>query len=288
MRSTKPSDLYLLCVLVLLGCSDSERKGATYPETPVNGTVINLPLLESEPVIDGDLSDWKGNAYHDGVWDINRLRHTAWYDPSRNRITDHGNELAAEDDLRARYYMAWDDNYFYMGAEVHDNANDVSEEKHEPKRWYYKDSICWFIEAPHDDIAESFGQGDNAFCFVIDTSRPDYGAWWRHGASGQTYIEEPIPSDAVEYRIRMNPWGENESDYILEARVSMEKTFAVSDPDWRAPRVGDAYSVEIVHTDPDGGNYGGHFLIYGTGDDDGTWAKMTLSGPSHPVERKEN
>ncbi|MEM9158471.1 MAG: sugar-binding protein, partial [Verrucomicrobiota bacterium] len=213
---------------------------------------------------------------------------TAWFEPHRNRLTRHGDEPPTEEDLRARYYMAWDDEYFYMGAEVRDNANDVSDENHEPKRWYYKDSICWFIEAPRDEVAESFGQGDNAFCFVIDTSLPDYGAWWRHGAKGETYIEEPLPSGAVEYRIQMNPWGDSESDYILEARVAMAETFGSSDPDWRAPTLGDIYSVEIVHTDPDGGNYGGHFIIYGTGDDDGTWAKMVLSGPSELIEREAN
>ena len=36
------------------------------------------------------------------------------------------------------------------------------------------------------------------------------------------------------------------------------------------------YSLEIVHTDPDGGWYGGHFLIYGRGDDDSTWGRMVL------------
>lgn len=37
--------------------------------------------------------------------------------------------------------------------------------------------------------------------------------------------------------------------------------------------------LEIVHTDPDGGDYGGHFLIYGRGDDDSTWGLMELTGP---------
>jgi hypothetical protein len=44
--------------------------------------------------------------------------------------------------------------------------------------------------------------------------------------------------------------------------------------------------MEIVHTDPDGADYGGHFLIYGRGDDDSTWGRFTLTGPQAPVERK--
>ena len=46
------------------------------------------------------------------------------------------------------------------------------------------------------------------------------------------------------------------------------------------------YGLEIVHTDPDGGDYGGHFLIYGHGDDDSTWGRMVLTGPIQPIERK--
>lgn len=249
--------------------------------------MIHLPRLESAASIDGDLSEWKEGAFHDGVWDIYRLRYTPWFEAHRNRLTDHGNEASPADDLKARYYMAWDETWFYMGAEVRDNRNDVSEDRHEPKRWYYKDAICWFVEAPRDDLAERFGQGDNAFCFVIDRNRPDYAAWWRHGAPGKTYIEEPIPAEAVEYAIRFNPWGEGEADYVLEARVRMDATFGLSDPDWSPPKIDDVYSVQIVHTDPDGGDYGGHFIIYGTGDDDATWAKMILSGPSDPIERKE-
>jgi hypothetical protein len=41
-------------------------------------------------------------------------------------------------------------------------VNDVDDRAHADRRWYYKDSICWFIEAPRDDALEWFGQGDNA------------------------------------------------------------------------------------------------------------------------------
>jgi hypothetical protein len=133
---------------------------------------ILVPRLESAPHIDGDLSDWNNRAFSDGVWDICRLRYAPWYDPAINRLTDHGNESSPADDLRARYYMAWDDEYLYLGAEVHNNVNDVSDPQHEPKRWYFKDAVCWFIEAPRHGTSKKFGQGDNAFCFVIDTAKP--------------------------------------------------------------------------------------------------------------------
>ena len=252
------------------------------------GDPLPIPRLEKAPVIDGDLSEWKYVAFTDGVWDMLRLRQAPWYDPAINRLTDHGNEPAIEDDLQARYYMAWDDKYIYLGAEVKDNVNDVTDPQPEPKRWYFKDAICWFIEAPREDVAKKFAEGDNAFCFVIDARKPAEGAWWRHGAPGKTYIEEPLPRKAVDYAIRMNPWGRSKGDFILEARVEMAPTFGVSSPRWHAPRAGDVYSLEIVHTDPDGGDYGGHMLIYGRGDDDSTWGSMVLTGPIQPIVRKPN
>lgn len=252
------------------------------------GYDIHVPILEKAPVIDGDLSDWKDRAFTDGIWDIYRLQQIPWFDPRRNRLTDHGNEPTPEDDLNARYYVAWDERYLYLGAEVHDNVNDVADPAHEEKRWYFKDCIAWFIEAPRDTLSEFFGQGDNAFCFVLDPKKPVYGAWWRHGAPDTTYIEEPITTTAVHYAIRMTPHGKSKGDCILEARVEMVATLGRSDPHWRSPQTGDVYSMEIVHTDPDGGAYGGHFIIYGTGDDDASWGKMILVGPQQPVERKEN
>ena len=157
-----------------------------------------------------------------------------------------------------------------------------------PHSWYLKDSICFFIEAPRDEAPEWFGQGDNAFCFVIDGTYPAHGAWWRHGSPGENYLEEPIPDEAVDYVLTFDPWGSGEADFILEARVSMAPTLGKSDNRWQPPVIGDMYGLEIVHCDPDGGDYGGHFMIYGTGDDDATWGRMILAGPQAPIERRDS
>lgn len=249
--------------------------------------MIPVPYLETEPSIDGNLGEWKDMAYSDGVWDLNRVSHCSWYDEKRNRLTNHDEDVSIEYDLSSRYYIAWDDQYLYLGAEVTDNINDIIESKHAPKRWYYKDAIAWFIEAPGDDKDEAFGQGDHAFAFIIDTSRPDYGAWWRHGSSDSTFIEEPLPIDNMAYSIQLNPWNKGHSDYIFEARIDMVALFPQSDPDWKAPKIGDIYRMMIVHCDPDGGEYGGHLLIYGSSDNDNTWSKMILTGPQAPLERKK-
>ncbi|MEW6754017.1 MAG: hypothetical protein AB1505_24015 [Candidatus Latescibacterota bacterium] len=246
---------------------------------------LQVPRLAHPPLIDGDLAEWRDLAFSDGVWTMGRLRQTPWFDPERNRLTVHDGERPQdeEQDLQAIYYAAWDAEYLYLGAEVRDNVNDVVDPEHQDKRWYFKDCVCWFIEAPWDTVSESFGCGDNAFCFVIDAARPPYAAWWRHGTATARYVEEPIPAAAVDYHLRFDPWGASPGDFVLEARVRLAATFGVSDPAWRPPQVGDAYGLEIVHTDPDGGDYGGHFLIYGRGDNDATWGRVVLVAEKEPT-----
>lgn len=243
-----------------------------------------LPQLTKPPVIDGDLSEWMSVAHHDGVWDVYRVMQAPFYDKGeRNRLTDHGKEPPPFEDLNSRYFAAWDKDNLYLGAIVQDNVNDTSDPQHEPKRWYFKDCICWFLESPRDNVNERFERGDHSFCFVIDPKKPPYGAWWRHGAPGKSYLEVPLPKDAVSYAIKMTGKG---GDFVLEARVNLAKTMGAADPAWRAPKIGDEWGFEIVHTDPDGGPYGGHLMIYGTGDDDNSWGVMRLSGPAKPVARK--
>lgn len=259
------SKLILLCFV-----------GFTFSLMGQDPTIQGIPYLEEAPQLDGDLAEWKEKAFHDGLWDLDRVKASAWYEPKRNRLNIDSLEDTNTIDLTARYFIAWDQSYLYFGAEVQDNVHDVTDSNHEPKRWYYKDAIAFFFEAPRDTIAEKFGSGDHAFCFVTDTLKPDYGAWWRHGTAERSYLEEPLPEDAVEYSIKMNPWNRSEADYILEARVNMKATFGSENDAWVAPQVGDVYSMMIVHCDPDGGEYGGHLLIYGTGDDDATWGRVQL------------
>lgn len=262
-------------------CSAQKGWKGPYP-TP------EIPRLEIRPRIDGNLSEWKYEGFHDGAWDILRVRQTPWYHARINRLTDHGDEPGIDDDLCARYYLAWDDTYLYFGAEVHDNVNDVDDPAHSPERWYYKDAICWFIEAPRHGLSQKFGKGDNAFCFVIDQRRPPYGAWWRHGTPDRTFVEEALPEQHSKYAIQMDPWKTGKGDFILEARVEMASTLGKSDPAWCPPKAGDEYGLSIVHTDPDGGGYGGHLILYGRGDDDATWIGARLTGPIRaPNRRKE-
>lgn len=282
---TRDSLIFIFSVLSALTLSVSgQSDDARWIE---KSPVIEVPFLNHTPAIDGDLSEWKDYAHTDGVWDIFRIQQTSWYEPKRNRLTDHGNEPDIAADLSARYYIAWNEEYLFLGAEVKDNVNDVSESKHQPKRWYYKDAIAWFFEAPRDAFTETFGDGNHAFAFVIDSLYPDYGAWWRYGTADERYIEKPLPAAAATYQITFDPEGRGEADYILEAKINMQATFGKSDTAWQNPSIGDVYSMMIVHCDPDGGEYGGHLLIYGKGDADDSWHQMLLSPAKEPLFRKE-
>jgi len=271
----------LFLLLSIMSCQAQEKKTQVpTAETPPSAH-LSIPYISHPVNIDGDLSEWRSKAFCEGWWDLDRLRYASWYNPKRNRLTDHGEENVPSDDLRARYYIAWSDSFLYLGAQVIDNVNDVTESRHAPKRWYYKDAIAFFIEAPLDTVRESFGAGNHGFAFVIDSTRPDYGAWWRHGNLDTTYLEEPLPDHAVAYAISFDG-----ANYVLEARISLFETLAKGDSAWHAPQIGDRYRLMIVHCDPDGGEYGGHLLIYGKVDPDDSWTEARLTGELVPFVRK--
>ena len=81
MKSTISKTLGLAGLIWLFGSSGC--RASTVPE-------IRVPRLENPPVIDGNLSEWKQLAFTDGVWDIYRLQQSSWFEPDRNRLTDHG------------------------------------------------------------------------------------------------------------------------------------------------------------------------------------------------------
>ncbi|MEO1450549.1 MAG: hypothetical protein AAFV07_13555, partial [Bacteroidota bacterium] len=119
---------------------------------------------------------------------------------------------------------------------------------------------------------------------VADTTYPDYGAWWRRGMPDSSYLESPIPSPDVSYRMTNRP-DLGGAGYVLEAKVNLVNLLPQSDPNAHPPQVGDRYGLMLVHCDPDGAAYGGHMLIYGSGDLDHSWGTFELSGPRLPVRR---
>src|SRR5262245_49509069 len=122
MSGTSARHLMASALAILLSVCRAEEPGAR-ERWDADHYVVRVPRLETAPRIDGDLADWKSVAFTDGVWDLARVRHAVWFDPVINRLTDHGNEPLPEDDLQARYYLAWDETYLYFGAEVQDNVN---------------------------------------------------------------------------------------------------------------------------------------------------------------------
>ena len=97
-------------------------------------TSIAIPQLETVPAIDGDLSDWKSDAFSSGAWDMDRVALDAKYVTKRNRLNVEEGEDSTVIDLKATYFLAWFGDDLYFGAEVVDNVNDVEESNHEAKQ----------------------------------------------------------------------------------------------------------------------------------------------------------
>ena len=96
----------------------SSAESFDVPKLPAGTTVT----------IDGDLSDWKDQAQDfNGIWTIQRVAQQPWY-TTCNMWNDTGLEPAGtaltSEDLAVQYYMAWDDDFLYFGAEVLDNVYD--------------------------------------------------------------------------------------------------------------------------------------------------------------------
>ncbi|HEY5140956.1 MAG TPA: hypothetical protein VIJ25_16810, partial [Methylococcales bacterium] len=99
-KSSLAKSAVLILVLVISAAWAAENK-------KICTDMIPVPRLERPPVIDGNLSEWKYQAFSDGVWDIYRIQQSHWFDPKINRLTLHGDETSLpEDDLNARYYIA--------------------------------------------------------------------------------------------------------------------------------------------------------------------------------------
>ena len=81
------SDQRILRIMLTVGA-------VVFLHTPfLRAQQITVPRLVSLPLIDGNISEWKQVAFTDGLWDIYRLRQSPWYEPDRNRLTDHGKEI---------------------------------------------------------------------------------------------------------------------------------------------------------------------------------------------------
>lgn len=231
---------------------------------------LRIPKLTSAPKVDGNLSDWENQAHSDGWWTLERVTTQPWFNSKTNRLKSELTENSAINDLSGRYFMAWSDSALHFGAVVIDNQIDVNDPAHEPKRWYYKDAVAWFVEWPADTISERFEKGNHGFCFIADTTMPDYGAWWRHGEGNKSYVEEPLPKGDCEFAAALEIQSDGAFKYTIEATISAGLLGPIK------PTYGALIRLAVVNCDPDGGAHGGHLIIYGQGDDDSTWTMVIL------------
>ena len=75
----------------------------------------------------------------------------------------------------------------------------------------------------------------------------------------------------------MEPSSEGPASYVLEAKIHFTQLTGAPIRPLGRYSGGERYGFMIVHCDPDGGEYGGHLLIYGKGDLDSTWEEMIFS-----------
>ena len=155
-------------------------------------------------------------------------RHAPWSDPKINRLTDHGNEPALEDDLAARYYIAWDSQYLYLGAEVTDNSNDVSDPARTQALVLQRRNLLVYRSATHT-ASQKVRRGRQCVMFVIDACKPDYG----HGggaAAGQDVHRRTDSKKRPPIRHPHAAERETKGHFILEARIAMIPTLGVEQP----------------------------------------------------------
>ena len=249
------SSILLSALLPILGCAQSQ---------------IDVPHANVRLNIDGDLAEWKNSAHSQGEWNLKRSSSEAWYSPKRSRFINEADEPKGSVDLSSTFYIARTDSGLILGAEVEDNILDVVEKEHLDERWYNKDGVAWFFELPYDTIPERFAAGNIALCFIADTSYPRYGAWMRYGNDSADYLEQTIPKEMQEYAVKVTANG-----YIIEAFVSWQLFRDYGQLSGEITEI--IGSMMIVNCDPDGGEYGGHLLIYGKGDNDATWTQIIFS-----------
>ena len=183
-----------------------------------DGTVIKVPRLNTAPTIDGDLSDWEGQGWSDGVWDSERIKSGSWYAGLHDwaKPRDVGGEPAGTaetpQDITGQYFMAWDDAGLYLGVRATDNVHDVSTSREDPSTWYLKDGCAFFFDLPHDGDGAEVYPGDHVFSMVADTSYPEGGSWWRHGENATYTLTDVRVGMSKGWRVSRN-WLEVEGSW---------------------------------------------------------------------------
>ncbi|MBN1477609.1 cellulase family glycosylhydrolase, partial [Candidatus Sumerlaeota bacterium] len=118
------------------------------------------PRLASPPVLDGDLTDWP-------EWDPIRLG-------SREQITGEFETWGGPEEASAQVWTGWDDECFYLAAEVKDQTLCDAVFGHEV---YKNDGLEVYFDTDHDGDRDEthYSDDDNQFCLAL--SQGDAVAW---------------------------------------------------------------------------------------------------------------
>ena len=265
--------------------------------------IYKLPTGAASPVMDGDLSDWKewGNELG-GEWTIQRIEQQSWF-TACSMFNDTGVEPAGTaltpEDLATQNYMAWDDNFVYLGVEVFDNVYDPGEAGESG----VEEAIALHLDTLHDGDGNTWVQGDFMLWTRITPARNEmFVRGWDAagdeiaGADGSVegmsataisqsvqweFMKPPVDQTAHNFD---DPYGAN---YTFEVAfpIIIFETFEVgpgrdmfgtnTPPDDASfvsssnnlPEVGRTWGFMIIIVDPDGtSGWGSQFCLFNGGD----------------------
>ncbi len=218
-------------------CKDAAgnvSKTFTATATGYVNTAQGIPTISLTPpanfVADGDISEW----------DVSGIRPFVL-----KPETDHvpTGTVADSADLKATVYLAFDDNYFYFAADVIDNVYHYG-----AGNWYDQDAFQLFIGLYNQE-----GPAHNAIKRGVE---PDYLIYAVEDRLQLDITGGGVLSTVDNINYNFTPLGG--SDYVVEARVSLDSMAAAGSDSRFHPARGMRIPLDIYFHDNDGNGWEGN------------------------------
>ena len=199
----------------------------------ISNTAMGIPTISLNPpanfVADGDLSEWEAAGIRPFIL---------------KPETDHVPVGTVKDslDLKATIYLAIDDDYLYVAADVVDDVYHYG-----PGNWWDQDAFQIFIgfydqSGPKHTAIKRGAEPDHIIYFVEDRIQ--------HDVAGGGVIYTP---DHENYHFE--PLGG--ADYVIEAKIPLDSLMAGSDVRFR-PKRGMRIPLDLYVHDNDGAGWEGN------------------------------
>jgi Carbohydrate family 9 binding domain-like/Cellulase (glycosyl hydrolase family 5) len=183
------------------------------------------PRLASPPVLDGDLTDWPS-------WDSIHLG-------SRDQITGEFEPWGGPEEASARVWTGWDDEWFYLAAEVQDQTLCDAVFGHEVHK---NDGLEVYFDTDHDGDRDEarYSDDDNQFCLAL--SQGEAVAW------AYSHLNDVSPG----VRLVINRTPSPEQTLTGEAcGYIVEAAFPLDEINLRAPHHGMHIGFNVALNDDD-------------------------------------